>query len=299
MGLLVAGSPLPGLAATDLAAEVGTQAEAAKHEEKGLSPDAPRLGSTGASFVTGSMVVTWTVGLGLILFVRLATRKVQLVPAGAQNFLEWMVESLYEFLEGIIGSKLVKRTFWFFATVFIFILFTNWFGLVPGVGTIGWGAPSEHGFEISRPLLRGGNADLNMTFAMAMIFFVCWIIWAIQAVGIKGIFLDLFGPKGDTTGVMKILMIVVFFLVGFLEVLSILFRPISLSFRLYGNIFAGENMLEAMGRLVPNFGWLLPVPFYFMELLVGIVQALVFMLLTAVFTMLICMHEEEPGGAAH
>ena len=117
--------------------------------------------------------------------------------------------------------------------------------------------------------------------------------------GIKGVFLDLFGPKGDTTGIMRILMIVVFFMVGFLEVLSILFRPISLSFRLYGNIFAGENMLEAMGRLVPGFGWLLPVPFYFMELLVGIVQALVFMLLTAVFTMLICVHDEGHEPAAH
>ena len=98
---------------------------------------------------------------------------------------------------------------------------------------------------------------------------------------------------------MKVLMIVVFFLVGFLEVLSILFRPISLSFRLYGNIFAGENMLESMARLVPGWGWLLPVPFYFMELLVGVVQALVFMLLTAVFTMLICMHNEDSGGAPH
>ena len=201
------------------------------------------------------MVVTWTVALGLILFARFATRRMQLAPAGAQNFLEWLVETLYEFLEGIIGPELVKKTFWFFATVFIFILFTNWFGLLPGVGTIGWGVPSKHGFEITRPLLRGGNADLNMTFAMAMIFFVCWIVWAIQAVGVKGIFLDLFGPKGDTTGPMRILMIVVFFLVGFLEVLSILFRPISLSFRLYGNIFAGENMLEAMGQTRPRL-WL-------------------------------------------
>ena len=79
-----------------------------------------------------------------------------------------------------------------------------------------------------------------------MIFFACWIVWAVQSVGVKGVFLDLFGPKGDTTGVLKLLMIVVFFAVGFLEVISILFRPISLSFRLYGNIFAGENMLEAM-----------------------------------------------------
>jgi F-type H+-transporting ATPase subunit a len=82
-------------------------------------------------------------------------------------------------------------------------------------------------------------------------------------------------------------------------VFSIMFRPISLSFRLYGNIFAGENMLEAMGKLVPSLNWLLPVPFYFMELLVGLVQALVFMLLTAVFTMLICMHEEGHEQAHH
>ena len=281
------------------AAGTAAQPETAAHEEHGLSPDALALGPTGSYFITSSMVVTWTVALSLILFVRLATRKMQLAPTGAQNFLEWLVESLYEFLEGIIGSELVKKTFWFFATVFILILATNWFGLIPGVGTIGWGEQGHHGFEVTRPLLRGGNADLNMTAAMAMIFFACWIVWAFQANGMKGVFLHLFGPKGDTTGLLRFLMIVVFFLVGFLEVLSILFRPISLSFRLYGNIFAGENMLEAMAKLVPGFGWLLPVPFYFMELLVGVVQALVFMLLTAVFTMLICMHEQEPGGTAH
>lgn len=301
--VLLVGAPWLGMAAepaaTSASAEAVSHSEAAKHEAHGLTPNAMRSGPTGSSFITNSMVVIWTVAIGLILLTRHATKKMQLVPAGAQNFWEWLVEALHDFLEGIIGPKLVKRTFWFFATVFIFILFTNWFGLIPGVGTIGWGTRTSEGFQITNPLLRGGNADLNMTAAMSMIFFGCWIVWAVQSVGVKGVFLDLFGPKGDTTGVLKILMIVVFFLVGFLEVLSILFRPISLSFRLYGNIFAGENMLEAMARLVPGFGWLLPVPFYFMELLVGIVQALVFMLLTAVFTMLICMHEEEPGGAAH
>jgi F-type H+-transporting ATPase subunit a len=301
--VLLAGAPSIVLGAeptgTSPAVEASSPSAHAEHEEHGLTAEAPKLGRTGSSFVTSSMVVTWTVALGLILLTRYATRKMQLAPTGAQNFWEWLVEALHDFLEGIIGPDLVKKTFWFFATVFIFILFTNWFGLLPGIGTIGWGVRTPHGFEITHPLLRGGNADLNMTAAMAMIFFACWIVWAFQANGVKGMFLHLFGPKGDTAGLMRILMIVVFFLVGFLEVLSILFRPISLSFRLYGNIFAGENMLEAMSKLVPGFGWLLPVPFYFMELLVGIVQALVFMLLTAVFTMLICMHDEEPGGAAH
>ena len=85
------------------------------------------------------MLVTWIVALGVIVFARLATRKMQEVPSGAQNFWEWLVEGLYDFLESIIGPDLVKKTFWFFATIFIFILFTNWFGLIPGVGTIGWG----------------------------------------------------------------------------------------------------------------------------------------------------------------
>ena len=104
--------------------------------------------------------------------------------------------------------------------------------------------------------------------------------------------------KGETGGALGLLLVVVFFAAGCLEIISILFRPVSLSFRLYGNIFAGETMLETMAR-VPRIGWLVQVPFYFLELLVGIVQALVFMLLTAVFTLLICQHEEEPGAAHH
>jgi F-type H+-transporting ATPase subunit a len=105
---------------------------------------------------------------------------------------------------------------------------------------------------------------------------------------------ELFGAKGETSGLMKPLMAIIFLAAGLLEIISILFRPVSLSFRLYGNVFAGENMLEAMSRLVPGLGWLLPIPFYFMELLVGLVQAMVFMLLTAVFTLLICQHEAAP-----
>jgi F-type H+-transporting ATPase subunit a len=136
-----------------------------------------------------------------------------------------------------------------------------------------------------------------MTFAMALVFFACWIVWALQEVGPLGFLKELFAPKGETSGLLRILMVFVFFAAGCLEIVSILFRPISLSFRLYGNIFAGENMMEAMSRLVPGFGWLVPIPFYFLELLMGLVQALVFMLLTAVFTLLICQHEERLAPA--
>src|SRR5262249_26332797 len=248
--------------------------------------------------ITNSMVASWVVALGLIIFAQIATRKMKLVPDGAQNFEEWLVESLYGFLEGILGRHLVDRTFWFFATVFIFILTTSWVGLIPGVGTIGRGHATVHGFKIDQPWFRGANADVNMTLAMALVFFACWIFWALRENGPVGFLKELFAPKGETSGLLKVVLAVVFFASGLLEIISILFRPVSLSFRLYGNMFAGEKMLETMANLLPSFSWLLPIPFYFMELLVGVVQALVFMLLTAVFTLLICPSAEEGSTTA-
>jgi F-type H+-transporting ATPase subunit a len=249
--------------------------------------------------ITNSMVVSWIVAVGLILFAHVGTRDMKQVPTGAQNVKEWLVEGLYKFMVGIIGPHLAKRTFWFFATIFIFILSANWIGLVPGVGSIGWGHRTDHRFVIDQPLFRGANADVNMTLAMALVFFASWIVWAVREVGPMGFLKELFAPKGESTGVLKVLLVVVFFAAGCLEVVSILFRPVSLSFRLYGNIFAGENLLEAMSKLVPGLGWLVPIPFYFLELVMGLVQALVFMLLTAVFTMLMCQHETEGPVAAH
>lgn len=280
-------------ATSTIAAEPAHGPEKTEHEA--LSLKAAPLFQIGKFAVTNSMIVTWMVAAGLIVFAQLATRKVKPVPDGIQNFWEWLVESLYNFLESIIGRELVQKTFWFFATIFIFILFVNWFGLIPGVGTIGWGHhdPVTGVFHVDEPLLRGGNADLNMTSAMAVMFFVLWVIWAIQANGVGGFLMHIFGPKGETSGLLKVAMVVIFFMVGWLEVVSILFRPISLSFRLFGNVYAGESILEAMSNMVPMLSWLIPIPFYFMEVLVGLVQALVFMLLTAVFTLLIASH--EPG----
>jgi F-type H+-transporting ATPase subunit a len=281
------------LAGAVIAAEPSPPPEKAEHEA--LPLHAVPLVQIGKFGITNSMLVTWIVAAGIIILAQTAMRNPKPIPGRRQNFWEWLVEGLYNFLEGIIGRKLVQKTFWFFATLFIFILFVNWFGLIPGVGTIGWGHydPTTGFFHVDRPLLRGGNADLNMTTAMAAVFFVLWIIWAIQANGIGGFLLHLFGPKGETTGFLKVIMVVIFFLVGWLEVVSILFRPVSLSFRLFGNIYAGESTLEVMSRMVPALSWLLPIPFYFLEILVGIVQALVFMLLTAVFTLLIVEHESE------
>jgi len=277
----------------------GDKAAAGHQEGHGISQQAVEIARPFGFSLTNSMLVSWGVALGLIIFAQFATKDMRRIPQGAQNFWEWLVESLSNFLEGIIGAHLVKRTFWYFATVFIFILFSNWIGLIPGVGTIGWNVSYADGHTEWRPLLRGANADLNMTLAMALVFFAAWIVWSMREVGPVGFLKELFAPKGESTGFLKVLMVVVFLAAGLLEVISILFRPVSLSFRLYGNIFAGENMLETMSRLIPGLGWLLPIPFYFMELLVGLVQALVFMLLTAVFTLLMCQHEEATPAMAH
>ena len=285
--------------ATTQDAAAGSEGGEHESEEHMLPVKAVELFHVGKFTVTNSMLVTWIVAGLIIFFAQYATRNVKPIPTGAQNFWEWLVDGLYEFLGSVIGSDLVKRTFWFFATIFIFILALNWFGLIPGVGTVGWGHHTAEGsFVVTRPLLRGANADLNLTSAMACVFFACWVVWAVQANGVGGVFVHLFGPKGKTSGLLKLLMVVIFFVVGWLEVVSILFRPVSLSFRLFGNVYAGEIMLESMSHIVPSLSWLIPIPFYFMELLVGVVQALVFMLLTAVFTLLITQHD-SPEGAHH
>src|SRR6185436_2931379 len=120
-----------------------------KPVEHGLPPAAVELWRPFGFPITNSMLVTWIVAVGLIVFAQTATRKMKQIPTSAQNFWEWLVESLYSFLEGVIGEGLVGKTFWFFATIFIFILFTNWVGLIPGVGTMGYGEDvAGHGFDI-------------------------------------------------------------------------------------------------------------------------------------------------------
>ena len=233
----------------------------------------------------------------LIAVAQIGTRDLQMVPRRVQNFVEWLVESLFEFFEGILGYKLAMRTFWFLGTVFILVLFSNWFGLVPGIGTVGWqltgdGVTPGNNYE---PFLRGANADLNLTSAMALTFAVMWFWWAITEIGVKNFLAHIFAPKGEFKGIVLVLMGAIFLFVGFIEVLSIAVRPVALMFRLYGNVYAGESMLETMAHMgLPGYlMWLPPLPFYFLELLVGLVQALVFSLLCAVFIKLMCEHEHD------
>ncbi len=295
LSLLAAEAP-PALAK---AVEHAAKDAHAAAEHHGLPAAAPVF-NIGPLQFTSSTIITWIVALGLIVFAQMATRNIQLVPSGLQNFAEWLVEGMYDFFTEILGKDLVKKTFWFFCTIFLFILFTNWIGLIPGVGSVGYGAADAHGhFHVTKPILRGGNADLNMTLAMSLTFFVLWTVWSLQALGAGGFLKHIFSGGDNGKGFMAIFMVAIFFFVGVIEVISIAFRPVSLSFRLYGNIFAGENILESMMVLIPWLGWLLPLPFYFLELLVGLVQALVFTLLTSVFTALMCAHHDDGHGEEH
>lgn len=256
--------------------------------------------------VSNSILMCWiAVGL-IILFCRAATKKMKIVPSGFQNFAEWVIETLYDFFGNILGEHLVKRTFWFFGSVFVFILVNNYMALVPGVGTVGyWGRGENLSDPVFRPLFRGANADLNLTAAMAFTFAILWFYWALTENSVKQFLAHIFAPKGSFKGIMMVLMIPIFLFVGVLELISIAIRPVALSFRLFGNIYGGEQTLEALMGLMkhPFFHFLPALPFYFVELLVGFIQALVFTLLCAIFLRLICDHdhgdEHEHGEEAH
>ncbi len=258
-----------------------------------LPLDAQRLHETLP--ITNSMIMVWLAVGVIVLFCRAATKQMAAIPSGFQNFAEWVIESLYDFLSSLMGAHLTKRTFWFFGSIFFFILVSNYMGLVPGVGTVGWHLKDAAGDQVGfLPMLRGANADVNMTAAMAFSFALLWFYWALTENNLKGFLGHIFAPKGSFKGLMLLVMIPVFLFVGVLEVISIAIRPVALTFRLFGNIYGGEQTLESLMALVPKWLAFLPaLPFYFMELLVGFVQALVFTLLCAIFLKLICDHGEE------
>ncbi len=272
--------------------------EHAEHESHKLplKAESPFGDDSPFFWITNSMIMVWIAALLIFFFCRAATKKMSIVPQGVQNFAEWLIETLYNFFGDILGEHLVKRTFWFFGGTFLLILTVNYLGLIPGVGTIGLKDQDGH---MVKTFLRGGNADVNMTAAMSITFALLWFYWALTENSVKDFFAHIFAPKGDFKGVMKIGMIVIFFAVGILELVSIGIRPLALTFRLYGNIYGGEQTLEALAHLVPSYLAFLPMlPFMFMELLVGLIQALVFTLLSAVFLKLICTHDDH-GDEEH
>ena len=259
-------------------------------ESHGVSASAETLFNIGPLPVTNSMVTSWVVALVLVIVIRLAIKKPQLVPSRGQAIVENLVQGVLDLISPIVGSKVARHTFPLLIALFTYILIQNWSGLFPGVGTIYF-----HGHELIRP----GNADLNGTIALALVAIVCWLYFIMRYAGPALVFKDIFGNKADKNDVPAAIyypLFLVFFAVGLIEIVSIAFRPISLSFRLFGNVFGGENLLHSMSAITP---WILPVPFYFLELLIGFVQALVFTLLVSVYIGLICNHGDDHHEAGH
>jgi len=277
----------------------------------GLTLNAPNfseehLGVGYLEWLTNSLVATFIVVATIVYLARQATRQLAIIPGPSQNIFEAVMVILYDTLEGIVGKHMVTRVFSLLATLFIFILIANWFGLLPGVGSIGWGDVTgsfRHVPNVEVPILRPTTADLNMTLGMAVIFMGFWLYWTLSEVGLMGFLKHTFGVKGGMKGIMAALLFPIFFFVGIIEIVSIGFRPISLSLRLFGNVFAGENLLTTMITLGKTLGvpeWIavvisliVPIPFYFLELLVGLLQAMVFVLLCAVYIQLSTTHDED------
>ncbi|MEI8143107.1 MAG: F0F1 ATP synthase subunit A [Candidatus Berkelbacteria bacterium] len=234
-----------------------------------ISLAAEKIGQIGALPITNSMLTGWIGSAILIIFATVASYKMKIIPSGVQNVFEYIIEFLYNTADSIIGDeKQTRRYFPLVATIFLFIIFNNWLGLIPGVGTIGL-HETFHGKEILVPLFRSANADLNMTIALAVITVLSIQIFGIAAIGFFKYgkkFINLSSPIN--------------FFIGILELIGEVSRMISFSFRLFGNVFAGEVLLVVIAFIVP---YIAPIPFYGLEIFVGFIQALVFTMLALVF----------------
>jgi len=238
---------------------------------------AEKIFSIGPIPITNTILTTWIVTLLLIAFAYLATRKISAVPSTLQNIAESMVEALGDLVSSVAGDK-TKVFLPIVASFFFFILFGNYLGLLPGVGTIGFREIVD-GKEVFVPLFRSINSDLNTTVALALVSLIATHYLAIKYLGF-GHYLTKFFSANP-----------IFLFVGILEIIGEATKILSLSFRLFGNIFAGEVLLTtAAGKL---FAFVVPVPFYFLELLVGFVQALIFAMLTLVFMVILTQKSEH------
>ena len=293
-------------------AAIGAAAEAS-HSGPPVSPAAPTLFDLGQAVglpfsvpITNSMVYTWVIMAFIFVVIRVGTKNLKEIPSGLQNAIEMLVEGLEDLTKGLLEPKVVRWCFPLVATFFIFIVLSNLLGLLPVVGSLGWGqraADSSLPFaleHVDTPLLRPPTADANTTVAMAGIFFIASTFWAIKYNGVLGLVKHVFGVKGGMTGPIVIPLFLIFVFIGVIEVISILIRPVALAMRLYGNIYGGENVLTLMLGMGPK--WLMglaAVPFYFLELVVAIVQALVFTVLCIAFIGTLCSHTEETAHAQH
>ena len=257
--------------------------------EGGVSPSPYKLTELFGLPLTNAMVTTWVISIFLIIAVRLWVGTPKLIPNKGQAVLETLIGGLRELLEPILGKKAFPLAFPLLIGLFLYIVVHNWSGLFPGVGVFGF--YDDHGHM--KYWMRPANSDLNSTLGMALVAMGAWLFISLKISGPKFFLWELFGNKADkkeTPKAVYLLLIPIFFAVGLIEVVSIAFRPVSLSFRLYGNVFGGENLLTSMTGIAP---YIVPSIFYFYEVLVGVVQALIFTLLVAIYIGLMTNHDED------
>jgi F-type H+-transporting ATPase subunit a len=242
----------------------------------------------------------------LALFIPV-TRKMKLIPGRMQSMVEMLVETLLNFIEGISGKAHSRKFLPVIATIFLFVMFNAYLALVPLFGT--WGGKIDlHGVTVIEPFFRSANTDVNFTMALAICAFIFIEYWGFKSAGFVHYMSEFIkvgqfhhGMMGLFKGKGKAALADIFFgiiniFIGLIELLSHFIRIVSFTFRLFGNMTAGEILLIIMSFLIP---FLAAIPFYGLELLVGVVQALIFAGLTLVFATIAVESGHEQHGESH
>ncbi|RME42476.1 MAG: F0F1 ATP synthase subunit A [Chloroflexi bacterium] len=242
--------------------------------------------------ITNALLTTWLTMLFLVVFSLVVTRNMELVPEGVQNAMEMIIEAVYGLVEDVAGARLAPAFFPLVATIFFFVLISNWIDLLtPILAAVGFREVHE-GKDVIIPLLRSPSTDLNFTLALALISVTVTQAWGIRELGVMryaGKFININGfrhffhvltgrEEGSATG--ALMMGFLDFYIGIVEMISELAKIISFSFRLFGNIFAGEVLLLVMPSFLSMF---LILPFLGLEVFVGLIQAFIFAVLTLAF----------------
>jgi F-type H+-transporting ATPase subunit a len=250
--------------------------------------------------VTNSIIAAWITMIFLVVFFYAVTRRMKIVPGRLQSAFEFLLGWLYDFCRRVAGEENGRKFFPVVTTIFLFVAFNAWLSLIPGFGSVM--VATAEGAQV--PLLRGANTDINMPLALALVSFVFVEYFGLKSLGVRylGKFLNVgqfFRSIGQMTrgklrtGLSGLFTGFIHIFVGLLETLSEFVRIVSFTFRLFGNMTAGEILLLIAAFLIP---WVFALPFYGLELLVGFVQALIFSGLTLVFlTIATAHHGEEPS----
>jgi len=237
---------------------------------------AEKLFILGGLPVTNTLIMSLLVTLILALIAWRLRASARLIPSLLQNIIEIVFESFLGIMQGMFGSREKAEKYApLIITIFLFVLLSNWLGIFPGVGSIGF-IEKIKGEEILVPFFRSAASDLNFTLALGVVAVLLVNVFGVLAIGLAKHFSKFFSLYGPLE-----------FFVGILEFISEIAKMISFSFRLFGNVFAGEVLLIITAFLAP---YLIPVPFLVLELFVGFIQALVFSMLTMVFISIAVQH---------